>query len=44
MAEGSWDEVTVLRKRAPKAGALRSQQVRVNQNATEPSGTHIVGE
>lgn len=22
-----WDEVTVLRKRAPKAGALKSQQV-----------------
>jgi len=27
MAEGDWDEVTYLRKRAPKAGQLKSTQV-----------------
>jgi len=27
MAEGDWDEVTVIRKRAPKAGQLKTPQV-----------------
>jgi len=38
MAEGNWDEVTVLRKRAPKAGALRSQQA---VNAAQRQGLDI---
>jgi len=27
MAEGDWDEVTIIRKRAPKAGQLKTPQV-----------------
>jgi len=27
MAEGDWDEVTVIRKRAPKTGQLKTPQV-----------------
>lgn len=38
MAEGNWDEVTILRKRAPKAGALRSQQA---VNAAQRQGLDI---
>jgi len=38
MAEAGWDEVTVLRKRAPKAGALRSQQA---VNAAQRQGLDI---
>ena len=29
MAEGDWDEVTIIRKRAPKAGQLKTPQVPV---------------
>lgn len=38
MAEADWDEVTYLRKRAPKASQLRSQQA---INAAQRSGTAI---
>jgi len=27
MAEGDWDEVTIIRKRAPKTGQLKTPQV-----------------
>jgi len=38
MAEGNWDEVTVLRKKQPKSGALRSQQA---INAAQRQGLDI---
>jgi len=30
MAEGDWDEVTIIRKRAPKAGQLKTPQVTIS--------------
>ena len=30
MAQADWDEVTILRKKQPKASQLRSQQVTVH--------------
>lgn len=38
MAEADWDEVTYLRKRAPKASQMRSQQA---INAAQRSGASI---
>ncbi|XP_013417324.1 endothelial differentiation-related factor 1 [Lingula anatina] len=38
MAEADWDEVTYLRKRAPKAGQLKSQQA---INAAQRQGLQI---
>jgi len=34
MAEGDWDEVTVIRKRAPKTGQLKTPQVTHSQLST----------
>jgi putative transcription factor len=38
MAESDWDEVTIIRKRAPKAGQLKSQQA---INAAQRQGLAI---
>jgi len=38
MAESSWDEVTIIRKRAPKAGQLKSTQA---INAAQRQGLEI---